>query len=137
MRVRPAAKGRVAERRSVPGEAHVLVVDDEAELREMLREFLSRHGFAVSVADGGAEMRAVMAERRIDLVVLDIRMPGEDGLSLARALRAAGKVGIVMLTAAGEPIDRVVGLEVGADDYLAKPFDPRELLARIRSVLRR
>jgi two-component system phosphate regulon response regulator OmpR len=102
--------------------------------------FLTRssgHGLAVSVADGGAAMREVMAERPVDLVILDLRMPGEDGLSLARALRAEGGIGIVMLTAAGEPIDRVVGLEVGADDYLAKPFDPRELLARVRSVLRR
>jgi two-component system phosphate regulon response regulator OmpR len=121
----------------VPREAHVLVVDDEAEIREMLREFLSRQGLAVSVADGGAAMREVMAERPVDLVILDLRMPGEDGLTLARSLRAEGGVGIVMLTAAGEPIDRVVGLEVGADDYLAKPFDPRELLARVRSVLRR
>ena len=121
----------------MPGEAHVLVVDDEAEIREMLREFLSGQGLAVSVADGGAAMREVMAERPVDLVILDLRMPGEDGLSLARSLRAEGGIGIVMLTAAGEPIDRVVGLEVGADDYLAKPFDPRELLARVRSVLRR
>src|SRR5207253_560683 len=123
--------------RRVPDSAHVLVVDDEAEVRDMVREYLSRHGLAVSVAADGAAMRGVMAERRVDLVVLDLRMPGEDGLSLARSLRVEGGIGIVMLTAAGEPVDRVVGLEVGADDYLAKPFDPRELLARVRSVLRR
>jgi DNA-binding response OmpR family regulator len=115
----------------------VLVVDDEAEVRDMVREYLSRHGLAVSVADGGGAMRAVLAERRVDLVVLDVRMPGEDGLTLARELRARGGVGILMLTAEGAPVDRILGLELGADDYVVKPFDPRELLARVRSVLRR
>ena len=118
-------------------EAHVLVVDDEAELRDVLREYLSRHRLEVSAADGGPAMREIMASRPVDLVILDVRMPGEDGLSLARELRAKGGVGIVMLTAEGETVDRIIGLEVGADDYLPKPFDPRELLARVRSVLRR
>ena len=122
--------------------AHVLVVDDEVEVRDALREYLLRHRLEVSVADGGPAMRAILeaaaaTPHPVDLVILDIRMPGEDGLTLARELRAKGGVGIIMLTAAGEVVDRVVGLEVGADDYLAKPFDPRELLARVRSVLRR
>jgi two-component system phosphate regulon response regulator OmpR len=121
----------------LPSDAHVLVVDDEAEVRDMVREYLSRHGLVVSAADGGEAMRAVLAERRVDLVVLDVRMPGEDGLTLARELRARGGVGIVMLTAEGAPVDRILGLELGADDYVVKPFDPRELLARVRSVLRR
>jgi len=122
--------------------AHVLVVDDEVEVRDALREYLLRHRLEVSVADGGPAMRATLeaaaaTPQPVDLVILDIRMPGEDGLTLARELRAKGGVGILMLTAEGEVIDRMVGLEVGADDYLAKPFDPRELLARVRSVLRR
>jgi two-component system phosphate regulon response regulator OmpR len=121
----------------LPSDAHVLVVDDEAEVRDMVREYLSRHGLVVSAADGGGAMRAVLAERRVDLVVLDVRMPGEDGLTLARELRARGGVGILMLTAEGAPVDRILGLELGADDYVVKPFDPRELLARVRSVLRR
>jgi two-component system phosphate regulon response regulator OmpR len=117
--------------------AHIVVVDDEAEVRELIRDYLSRHGFAVSVADGGPAMRAILSERPAHLVILDLRMPGEDGLSLARYLRAQGPVGIIMVTASSDTIDRVVGLEMGADDYIAKPFDPRELLARVRSVLRR
>jgi two-component system phosphate regulon response regulator OmpR len=122
----------------MPDDAHVLVVDDEPGIRNLVREYLGRHGLEVSAADGGPAMREVLAGRRpVDLVVLDIRMPGEDGLTLARRLRAAGDVGIVMLTASGETVDRIVGLEVGADAYLAKPFDPRELLATVRSVLRR
>ena len=94
-------------------------------------------GFAVSTAEGGEAMRRILEERPADLVILDINMPGEDGLSLARYLRANVKVGIIMLTAAGEIVDRIVGLEMGADDYLAKPVDMRELLARVRAVLRR
>ena len=116
---------------------HILVVDDEVEVQDLLQEFLISEGFAVSVADSVATARQVLAERAVDLVVLDLRMPGEDGLSLARELRVRGGIGVVMLTASGHTMDRVVGLEVGADDYVAKPFDPRELLARIQSVLRR
>lgn len=116
---------------------HVLVVDDEAELREMVRDYLARHGFAVSTASGGADMRAILAERPVHVVVLDLKMPGEDGLTLARYLRQSGGIGIIMLTASSETVDRVVGLELGADDYMSKPFDPRELLARVRSLVRR
>jgi DNA-binding response OmpR family regulator len=118
-------------------EEHILVVDDELEVRELIRDYLVRHGYAVSMADGGEAMRAVLKERPAHLVILDLRMPGEDGLMLARYLRSQGPIGIVMVTASTEVIDRVVGLEMGADDYIAKPFDPRELLARVRSVLRR
>ncbi|HEX6141454.1 MAG TPA: response regulator [Geminicoccaceae bacterium] len=116
---------------------HIVVVDDEPEIRLMLSDYLSHSGFEVSAADGGAEMRQVLATRPADLVILDITMPGEDGLTLARYLREHTKVGIVMLTAAGGVVDRIVGLEMGADDYIAKPVDLRELLARVRSVLRR
>jgi two-component system, OmpR family, phosphate regulon response regulator OmpR len=117
--------------------SHIVVVDDEPEICEMLADYLGHAGFAVSTAEDGVAMRRVLEERAADLVILDINMPGEDGLSLARYLRANAKVGIVMLTAAGEVVDRIVGLEMGADDYLAKPVDMRELLARIRAVLRR
>ncbi len=120
-----------------PTSAHVVVVDDEPDLREAVRDYLVEHGYAVSIADSGASLRALMAERAVDLVILDIRMPGEDGLSVARYLRERGRIGIIMLTANRDPLDRVVGLEVGADDYLGKPFEPRELLARVRAVLRR
>jgi DNA-binding response OmpR family regulator len=116
---------------------HVLVVDDEAEIRDLLRDYLTRHDFAVSVASGGESMRAVMADRPVHVVVLDLNMPGEDGLTLARDLRRQADLGIIMLTASAERIDRIVGLEVGADDYIGKPFDPRELLARLRSLVRR
>src|SRR6266700_7286511 len=118
-------------------DVHIIVVDDEAEVREMIRDYLANHGYAVTAVASGAEMRRVLAERPAHLVILDLRMPGEDGLSLARYLREQGPVGIVMVTASAEVIDRVVGLELGADDYIAKPFDPRELLARVKSVLRR
>jgi DNA-binding response OmpR family regulator len=122
----------------VGSDAHILVVDDEAEVRDLLQEYLIKQGFAVSAAASAAAARDVLAAARaVDLVVLDLRMPGEDGLDFARELRGRGGVAIVMLTASGETVDKVVGLELGADDYLAKPFDPRELLARVRSVLRR
>lgn len=117
--------------------AHILVVDDEPELREMVEEYLSRQGFAVLTAGDGAAMRKVMAEHPVDLVLLDVTMPGEDGFTLARFLREHHQVGIIMVTAATDVVDRVVGLETGADDYITKPFNPRELLARIKSVLRR
>ena len=116
---------------------HVLVVDDEPEVRELVRDYLVRNGLAVSIASGGVEMRAVLARRPAHVVILDLKMPGEDGLDLARDLRRTGGMGIIMLTASAETIDRVVGLELGADDYMAKPFDLRELLARVRSVVRR
>jgi two-component system phosphate regulon response regulator OmpR len=117
--------------------ANLLVVDDDASVRNMLREYLAGHGFAVRLAGDGTAMRAELERDLPDLVLLDLRLPGEDGLALARFLRENYDLGIVMVTASGDTIDRVVGLEVGADDYIAKPFDPRELLARIKSVLRR
>jgi DNA-binding response OmpR family regulator len=116
---------------------HILVVDDDRDLRESIGEYLSLHGFDTILAEDGAAMRRRVAERRPDLVVLDLTMPGEDGLTLARWLRAQGSTGIIMLTAMAEPTDRIVGLEIGADDYIGKPFVPRELVARIRTVLRR
>ena len=117
---------------------HVVVVDDEADIRDTIAEYLSLHGFDVTPADGGAALKRVLAgERPIDVVILDLNMPGEDGLTLARYLRERSRVGIIILTAAGEVVDRVVGLEVGADDYVTKPFDLRELLARVKSVMRR
>ncbi|NKC31821.1 response regulator [Falsiroseomonas selenitidurans] len=115
----------------------IIVCDDETDLREAVAEYLTRRGFDVRQAGDGAELRRLLAERMADLVVLDIALPAEDGLSLARALRAESDIGIVMLSAAGDVVDRVVGLEVGADDYIAKPVDLRELLARLRAVLRR
>lgn len=117
--------------------AHVAVVDDEPDLRDAVATYLRRNGLSVSECDGGAALDALMAARAVDLVLLDVAMPGEDGLSIARRLRAAGPVGIIMLTANNDAIDRVAGLEVGADDYLGKPFELRELLARSRAVLRR
>ena len=115
----------------------ILVIDDEPELREMLDEYLRRQGFAMDTAESAAVARRKLAEQSFDLVLLDINMPGEDGLSLARFLREHYRLGIIMLTAAGDTVDRIIGLEMGADDYIPKPFDPRELLARIKSVLRR
>lgn len=115
----------------------ILVVDDDAELRALVSEFLGANGMDVGSAASGAEMDIAMAERRYDLVVLDLMMPGEDGLSILRRLRKPGGPGVIMLSAMGEDTDRIIGLEVGADDYLAKPCNPRELLARVRAVLRR
>jgi two-component system, OmpR family, response regulator len=116
----------------------ILVVDDDREIRTLLSEYLADNGFrSVEAADGVSMWKILEASGRVDLIVLDLMMPGEDGLALCRKLRAASNVPVIMLTARGQPIDRIVGLEMGADDYLAKPFEPRELLARIRSVLRR
>ncbi|MFA5171452.1 MAG: response regulator [Sulfuriferula sp.] len=117
--------------------AHLLVVDDDDGLRNLLEQYLTGNGFTVSLAASGSEMDEILTQSQPDLVILDLMMPGEDGLSIARRLRASTAVPIIMLSARGEDIDRIVGLEVGADDYLAKPFNPRELLARIRAVLRR
>jgi DNA-binding response OmpR family regulator len=117
--------------------ARLLIVDDDPSVRGMLREYLQGHGYAVVEAASGVQMRACIEADLPDVVLLDIRLPGEDGLSLAKYLREHYDVGIIMVTASGDVIDRVVGLEIGADDYLAKPFDPRELLARLKSVLRR
>ena len=115
----------------------VLIVDDDEDIRKLLEEYLRKNGFdALAVADGPA-MREALAAKPASLVVLDLMLPGEDGLSLCRQLRARSQVPVLMLTAKGDPVDRIIGLEMGADDYLAKPFDPRELVARIRSILRR
>ena len=116
---------------------HLLLVDDEAALREPLAEYLSRQGFAVSAVASAAEARAHLRDATPDLVLLDIMMPGEDGLSLCRHLSESRAIPTILLTARGEATDRIVGLEIGADDYVVKPFEPRELVARIRSVLRR
>jgi two-component system OmpR family response regulator len=118
-------------------EPRLLIVDDEATLREPLAEYLARQGFAVTEADSAARARSLLRSEAPDLVLLDIMMPGEDGLSLCRHLVEARDIPVILLTAKGEPTDRIVGLEIGADDYVVKPFEPRELVARIRSVLRR
>jgi two-component system phosphate regulon response regulator OmpR len=115
----------------------VLVVDDDPALRELLSEYLTANGLAVEAVGDGVAMRLAIANGMPGVIVLDLMLPGEDGLSLARELRTQSAVPILMLSARGEEIDRVVGLEVGADDYLAKPFGPRELLARLRALLRR
>ena len=117
--------------------AHILVVDDQKEICEVVQEYLVGEGYRVSVASDGNNMRAVMAESTVDLVILDLMLPGEDGLTLARSLRDESNIGIIILTGRGETVDRIIGLEMGADDYLAKPFHLRELLARVKSVLRR
>jgi two-component system OmpR family response regulator len=121
----------------MPTQDHVLVVDDDAEIRALLREYLQKQGYRVTAVADGKALRATVETSRPDVIVLDLMMPGEDGLSLCRGLRAQSDVPIIMLTARGEETDRIVGLEMGADDYLAKPFNPRELSARIKSVLRR
>ena len=115
---------------------HILVVDDDREIRALLREYLEKHDYRVTVAANGREMRTATAAAMPDLVVLDLMLPGEDGLELCRELRVRSTVPIIMLTARGEETDRVVGLELGADDYVAKPFSARELVARIKSVLK-
>ena len=115
----------------------ILVVDDDAGLRELLQDYLTAQGYQVAAVADGVGMEAHLAGHAVDLVILDLMLPGEDGLSLARKLRAQGDLPIIMLSARGEDVDRIIGLEVGADDYLAKPFNPRELLARIRALLRR
>ena len=115
----------------------VLIVDDDASIREMLAEYFGSHGFVTAEAEDGTTMRAAIERATPDVVLLDLRLPREDGLSLARYLRERYDVGIIMVTGSGEVVDRIVGLEVGADDYVTKPFDPRELLARVKSVLRR
>jgi len=116
---------------------HILVVDDHRDIRELLGRFLTRSGLRVSTAESAAAARRVLKASAVDLVVLDIMMPGEDGLSLCRELRATTSQPVILLTAVAEETDRIVGLEIGADDYVTKPFNPRELLARIKAVLRR
>ncbi len=116
---------------------HILIVDDHREIRDAVSRYLEKNGFRASVAKDAPEMDRMLANGRYDLIVLDVMMPGEDGLSVCRRLSGDGAVPILLLTALGEETDRIVGLEVGADDYLAKPFNPRELLARIKAILRR
>ncbi len=116
---------------------HVLIVEDDRDIRELINRFLKQNGYRVTAVGDGLAMRRALADRRFDLVILDLMLPGEDGLSLCRDLRARMSVPVIMVTAKGEETDRIIGLEVGADDYLPKPFNPRELLARIRAVLRR
>ena len=116
---------------------HVLIVDDDREIRGLLAQYLEKHDFRTSAVADGREMRRVLERSHVDLLVLDLMLPGEDGLSLCRELRGRSQLPIIMLTARGEDVDRIVGLELGADDYIAKPFNPRELLGRIKAVLRR
>jgi len=117
--------------------AHLLIVDDDAEIRELLSSYLLKNGYRVSTAADGSQMQERLTTEHIDLLILDLMLPGEDGLTLCRNLRVSSNLPIIMLTARGDDLDRILGLEMGADDYLAKPFNPRELLARIRGVLRR
>ena len=119
------------------GAPHILIVDDHREIRDLVSRALTKEGFRVSTAADGRAMQKMLADGRIDLILLDLMLPGEDGLSLCRKLRAESNVPIIMLTAKGEEVDRVIGLEMGADDYLSKPFGSRELIARIKAVLRR
>jgi len=116
---------------------HLLIVDDHHEIRELLQRFFVQHKYRVTVAKDGKEMKSCLKQSQIDLIVLDLMLPGEDGLTLCRDLRARSNIPIVMLTAMGDEMDKIIGLEMGADDYLAKPFNPRELLARVKAVLRR
>jgi two-component system, OmpR family, response regulator len=117
--------------------AHILIVDDDREISSLLAEYLEKNGYRTSTAGDGKAMWKALDDNRIDLIVLDLNLPGDDGLTLCRNLRAKSGIPVIMLTARGEPLDRILGLEMGADDYLPKPFEPRELFARIRSVLRR
>ncbi len=126
-----------ANKHAHPGEAHVLIVDDDGQIRQLAAKFLRSNGMRVSQARDGVEMREMLLSASINLIVLDIMLPGRNGLELCRDLRATSQIPVIMLTAKGDDTDRIVGLEVGADDYIAKPFNPRELLARINSVLRR
>lgn len=116
---------------------HIAIVDDHRDIRDLVGKYLHRHGYRTSLAENAATFRRLMERNAFDLVVLDVMMPGEDGLSLCRYLRESTQLPIIMLTAMAEETDRIVGLELGADDYLSKPFNPRELLARIKAVLRR
>ncbi|MGK6317724.1 response regulator [Neorhizobium sp. DT-125] len=117
--------------------AHVVVVDDHGDIRDLVRQYLEQQGYKVSVAESGACLRRLLDRQSIDLIILDIMMPGEDGLAVCRRVRATSNIPIIFLTAMVEDTDRIIGLELGADDYVVKPFNPRELLARIRAVLRR
>src|ERR1700749_3978486 len=116
---------------------HILVVEDDAEISRLVSRYLRGNDFHVSIAPDGRNLDRLLEDNRVDLIVLDLMLPGEDGLSLCRRLRTRSAMPVIMLTAKGDELDRIIGLEMGADDYLTKPFNPRELLARIRAVLRR
>jgi two-component system OmpR family response regulator len=118
-------------------EPHIIVVDDHSDIRDLVGAYLSKHGFKVSVAESGAALRKLLDRMTADLVILDVMMPGEDGLAVCRQLRSNSDLPVIFLTAMADDTDRIIGLELGADDYLVKPFNPRELLARVRAVLRR
>ena len=118
-------------------EPHILIVDDHREIRDVVSRYLRENGYRTSTADSAGSARRIMTSSAIDLAVVDVMMPGEDGLALTRSIRATGSLPVIMLTARGEDVDRILGLEMGADDYIAKPFNPRELLARVAAVLRR
>jgi two-component system, OmpR family, response regulator len=120
-----------------PIQPHILIVDDDSSIRALLTEYFAENGLRVSAAANGTEMAAILADAAIDLVVLDLRLAGEDGMAIARRLRSESAIPLIMLTGVRDEADRVMGLELGADDYLTKPFSPRELLARVRTVLRR
>lgn len=115
----------------------LLVVDDDHGIRDLLGKFLQQHGFKIILAQNGNEMQSALTVNNVDLIILDIMMPGKDGLTLCRELRNESNIPVIMLTAISEDVDRIVGLEMGADDYISKPFNPRELLARVRAILRR
>jgi two-component system OmpR family response regulator len=117
--------------------AHILIVDDERDIRKPLGDYLGKHGYRISLAADGREMDQAMAAASVDLVILDVMMPGEDGLRICRRLQETSRIPVILLTAMSDETDRIVGLELGADDYVSKPFNPRELLARVKSVLRR
>ncbi len=118
-------------------QVHILIVDDDANLCQLLSQYLGKQGFSVDSVEDGITMDAYLNKTPVDLIILDLMLPGEDGLSIAKRLGTDKRIPVIMLSACGEDVDRIIGLEVGADDYLAKPFNPRELLARIRAVLRR
>jgi two-component system OmpR family response regulator len=122
---------------NVPAQAHILIVDDDTDIRTLLADYLGQQGWQISTAEDGKAMQNAMENTPFDLIVLDLTLPGTDGLTLCRNLRARSSIPVIMLTARSAPLDRILGLEMGADDYLCKPFEPRELLARIRNVLRR
>jgi two-component system OmpR family response regulator len=132
-----ATELRAPERHAMSDAAHILVVDDDREIRTLLRDYLEKNGFKATAVADGVETRRALERGRFDLIVLDLMLPHESGLDICRALRASSDIPVIMLTALGDEVDRVVGLEVGADDYLPKPFSPRELLGRIKAVLRR
>jgi len=116
---------------------HIAIVDDHRDIRDLVGRYLSKQGYKVSLAESGSALKRIMAHSTLDLIILDVMMPGEDGLSVCRDIRGSNQIPIIFLTAMAEEMDRIVGLELGADDYLVKPFNPRELLARVRAVLRR